>query len=224
MTNPHKPTQNMYGDTLYKQTPTPNETPAFVREKLVEFESALDEVAVGEKRGYLMAKEKCPSECDKLVFLRCEVFNVDQAVCRFVKYWNARIQVFGEEKAFLPMTIDGAMKDDAECIQLGYLQVASQVDPDGRAIGLFDFNKQTGEVSSESLLRVVWYQVHVALARESCQKRGFVAYVKCLDRMADFRPSLSKKIAQAVRGILPFRFAGVHFMNRASIKFRQQCH
>ena len=31
--------------------------------------------------------------------------------------------------------------------------------------------------------------------------------------MADWRPSLSKQIVQAGRGILPVRFAGMHFMN-----------
>lgn len=213
--------KNIYCAKMYKQTPTPNETPGLIREKLAEFESSLDKVDAWKKRGYLMAKENCPSGCDdtfKLVFLRCEVFKVDCAVGRFVKYWNTRIEVFGKEKAFLPMTIGGVMKDDAECIQLGYLRVANQVDPDGRAILLFDFNKEAGEVSSESLLRVVWYQVHVALIRESCQKRGIVVYVQCLDRMTDWRPSLSKKITQAARGVLPVRFAGMHFMQRTLSK------
>jgi len=163
-----------------------------------------------------MAKEKCPSECDdasKLVFLRCEVFNVERAVDRFVKYWSTRIEVFGEERAFLPMTLDGAMKDDEAAVQMKYLQVATETDPNGRAILLFDFSKEACEVSSESLLRVVWYQVHVALTQESCQKNGVVVYVKSVDRMSDWRPSLSKKIATAGRGTLPVRFAGMHFMH-----------
>lgn len=208
--------KSVHSDTIYKQTPTPSETPTLIQEKLANFESDLDTIDKEKKRGYIMAKEKCPSECDdtfKLVFLRCEVFNVERAVDRFVKYWNTRIEVFGEKRAFLPMSLDGAMKDDTVALQMDYLQVATETDPAGRAILLFDFNKEAGEVSSESLLRVVWYQVHVALTLESCQKRGVVCYVRCLDRMSDWRPSLSKKIATAGRGILPIRFAGMHFMH-----------
>lgn len=193
---------------VYRQTPTPNETPDLIKSKLAEFESILDEIDEKRQMGYLMAKARCPEQCDsaaKLVFLRCEVFNVERAVNRFVKYWKTRIDVFGEEKAFLPMTLDGALKDDEAAVELGYLQVAKETDPDGRAILLFDFNKEANDISSESLLRVVWYQVHVALARESVQKQGIVVYVRCIDSMAYWRPSLSKKISLAGKGILPIR-------------------
>eukprot|EP00985_Skeletonema_marinoi_P035471 scaffold46653_cov285-Skeletonema_marinoi.AAC.1 len=103
-----------------------------------------------------------------------------------------------------------------ESIEVDYLQVANKTDPDGRVILLFDFNKEGEDMSSESLLRVVWYQVHVALRQESCQKRGVVVYVRCIDRFMDWRPSLSKKIAAAGRGILPIRFAGMHFIHPPS--------
>mmetsp|Transcript_17903 Transcript_17903/g.30245 ORF Transcript_17903/g.30245 Transcript_17903/m.30245 type:complete len:284 (+) Transcript_17903:137-988(+) len=204
---------------IYNQTATPDETPILIKNKLAEFESALDDVGDKEKRCYLMAKEKGPDECNdahKLIFLRCEVFEVDRAVARFVKYWEARVAVFGEDKAFLPLAVDGALKDDMESIEVDYLQVANKTDPDGRAILLFDFNKEGEDLSSESLLRVVWYQAHVALTQESCQQRGVVLYVRCVDRFTDWRPSLSKKIAAAARGILPIRLAGIHFMQPPS--------
>ena len=206
----------MTKDNVYNQTATPDETLILIKDKLAEFELALDDVGDEEKRCYLMAKEKGPDECNdkhKLIFLRCEVFDVNRAVARFVKYWNTRVALFGQDKAFLPLTIDGALKDDMEAIEVDYLQVANKTDPDGRAILLFDFNKEGEDVSSESLLRVVWYQVHVALRQESCQKRGVVVYVRNIDHFMDWRPSLSKKIAAAGRGILPIRFAGMHFIH-----------
>ncbi|KAL7554520.1 hypothetical protein ACHAWF_017977, partial [Thalassiosira exigua] len=214
----HKVPQNsMDTINIYKQTSAPNETPAFVNEKLTEFGSALDAIDVEKRAGYLMAERKCPHICSdafKLIFLRCEVFHVERAVERWVKYWNKRVEVFGEEKAFLPMTLDGAMKDDTEAVQMNYLQVANGADPAGRAILIFDHTKESGEVSSDSLLRVVWFKVHAALLnQESAQKRGVVVFVRCLDRLSDWRPSLSKDIVQAGRGILPVRFAGMHFMN-----------
>lgn len=201
---------------VYKQSATPNETPSMIEDKLAEFELALDDISDDEKRGYLLAKEEGPAECDdahKLMFLRCEVFDVERAVVRFVKYWNARVAVFGRDKAFLPLTSDGALKDDIESINAGYLQVANKSDPDGRAVLCFDFRKEGEDLSSDSLLRVIWYQVHMALRQESCQKQGVVIYVRCVDRYLDWRPSLTKKMSEAARGILPMRFAGAHIIH-----------
>ena len=60
---------------------------------------------------------------------------------------------------------------------MNYLQVDAETDPDGQAILLFDFQKDTcAYSSSESLLRAVWKQVHCVLKLESCQKRGIVVY------------------------------------------------
>lgn len=202
-----------YESNVYKQTATPIETPTLIKDKLAEFELALDNVSDDEKSGYLLAKEEGHTECDdahKLMFLRCEVFNVDKAVVRFVKYWNARVAVFGRDKAFLPLTSDGALKDDIESINVGYLQVADKTDPDGRAVLCFDFRKEGEDLSSDSLLRVIWYQVHLALRQESCQKQGVVIYVRCVDRYSHWRPSLTKKMSEAAKGILPIRFAGAH--------------
>eukprot|EP00985_Skeletonema_marinoi_P017484 scaffold9589_cov173-Skeletonema_marinoi.AAC.1 len=47
-------------DKVYNQTATPDETPILIKDKLAEFELALDDVGDEEKRCYLMAKEKGP--------------------------------------------------------------------------------------------------------------------------------------------------------------------
>ena len=198
---------------MYKQTPTPEETAGLVRKKMDEFKAVLGEIHPGRKQGYLMAAKRCPDQCDdafKLVFLRCEVFNVKSAVQRWVRYWDTRIKIFGEDKAFLSLTVDNARDCAAG---MDYLQVARQSDPDGRAILLFDFNKDGTEVPSEILERAVWCQVHRALATESAQKRGVVVYCKAGDSIFQWRISLSKKIAVSAKGILPIRFAGMHIVH-----------
>ena len=50
----------------------------------------------------------------KLIFLRCEVFNVKPAVRRFVAYWDQRVEVFGEQ-AFSSLL--GLAKDDREAFR-----------------------------------------------------------------------------------------------------------
>jgi len=203
---------------IYHQSPTPDETPFLIEQKLAEFAQALDEINdTAKMKGCLMAKEHCPKECDdafKLVFLRCEVFNANRAVERWLKYWDARINVFGEERAFLPIcTLDGAAEDDKTALQMNYMQIAEDTDPDGRAIVFFDFTKESCDIPSDSLLRTVWYQVHIALQKESVQKHGVVVFTQPINKLSDWRPSLSKKIALAGKGVLPVRFAGMHFVN-----------
>jgi hypothetical protein len=131
---------------VYHQSPAPDETPLLIERKLSEFAQALGEINDADKtKGYIMAKERCPEECSddfKLVFLRCEVFNIDQAVQRWLKYWDTRIKVFGEERAFIPIdTLDDATEDDKAALRMDYLQVADETDPDGRAILCFDFHQ-----------------------------------------------------------------------------------
>ena len=121
---------------MYMQIPNPNATPDLIERKLAKFETGLNNVDEKNKEGHLMVKERRLDECGqsfKLAFLRCKVFNVKNAVLQWVKYWDTRIQVFGEERAFLLITIDGAMKYDAEVFELGYLHAAysCKADPDG---------------------------------------------------------------------------------------------
>ena len=104
------------------------------------------------------------------------------------------------------MTTDtnGAMKDESAAIRMGYIQVGKKTDPDGRAILLFDFRKDGTDVSSATILRVVWHQVHTALKQESVQKRVVVIYCHSVEKLSDWRPSLRKSLAQAGRGICPY--------------------
>jgi hypothetical protein len=58
----------------------PNETPSLVEEKLEEFDNAVAKIPQDEKANLWEAERKCPhllTDDFKLMFLRCEVFNVD---------------------------------------------------------------------------------------------------------------------------------------------------
>ena len=129
----------------------------------------------------------------KLIFLRCEVFNVELAVKRFIQYWEKRVEVFGE-KAFSSLL--SLANDDSEATECKYTQVAERCDEAGRAILLLDYHKEGGDFSDSALLRSCWYTIHSALQEESVQKKGIVIYVRCLKSIRDWRVRLCKVCQQ----------------------------
>jgi len=195
---------------------TPEETPTLVNEKLTKFNEVLDSIDTKKKIKCMMAHEKSPDLCGddfKLAFLRCEVFEVKPAVDRWIKYWEIRVSIFGEEKAFLPMTLEGAMEGQEKAIACSYVTVAAgATDPDGRAIVFMDFQQEKSDLSDDDLFMAAWYQWHVSVSTELAQKRGVVTYLRCVERFFDGRQSLWKKLA-TTEGTLPIRTSAFHIVN-----------
>jgi len=198
----------------------PIETDEEVREALVEFDELLnddDATPPSFKASYLRACQECPdiadNEAHKLRFLRCDLFQVQMAVNRMCRYWIKRIEVFGEERAFLKITLDQAMKDDHKTLALGIVlhpllengEIAK--DKDGRCAVYFDPSRQDSSLyTHKSLLRVFWYVVHIALETETTQKRGIILIVMSkYASHSQFDTKLSRMISDTMKGCLPAR-------------------
>ena len=135
------------------------------------------------------------------------------AVDRWIKYWKLRVSIFGDGKAFLPMTLEGAMEGQEKVISSSYITVAAgAADPDGRAIVLMDFQQETSDLSDDELFMAVWYQSHVILSTELAQKKGVVTYMKFLTSFFDGRQSLWKKFS-AFEGAIPTSTSALHIVN-----------
>merc|ERR1712008_79243 len=138
-------------------------------------------------------------------------FQVKLAVDRWIKYWDLRLEILGAEKAFLPMTIEGAMKGSEKSISSSYVSVAEGVtDPDGRAIVIVDFREEAGDLSDEDLLKAQFYHLHVVVSSQSAQKRGAVFFIKTLDNYFDGRPKLWKRSSRFGKGTFPVRMSAMH--------------
>ena len=199
---------------LYGQT-HPNETQDLISESLVSLVHELDAYAPSKRANWDKAKERCPNLTDdkhKLMFLRCEVFNVDLAAARMISYWDKRVEVFGEDKAFLPLTLEGALKDDEVALNMGFIQSTEHADAAGRRIILGDPSKLKKELyTRDSMVRAFWYTVHAALEDEMTQKRGIIlllyphrAHVSQFDR------KLVSMNAASIKGCLPVRVGAFH--------------
>lgn len=174
-----------------------------------------------------LAEEKCPNECRdefKLIFLRCEVFRVELAVKRYIRYWDHRLEVFGPDNAFLPILDlgpNGAMKDNKRELEFGFSRASPPGkchDPDGRVICFIDGTKlddarNNPDITQEGLIRASWYQTHYGLLSESAQRRGFVVVYRCVQSLKALIKSPAKKMSKSLRGALPIRLAAVHIID-----------
>lgn len=77
-----------------------------------------------------------------------------RAARRLVTYWEERRKWFGEEKFCLPLTLDGAMRDDKALLSNGCSQLLPRLDASGRLIVYNVLRHCGGEgYSSESWVR-----------------------------------------------------------------------
>ena len=179
-----------------------------------------------EKSNWRLAEERRPDECrneSKLIFLRCEVFRVKLAVNRYIQYWDKRLELFGPDKAFLPILglgPNGVMKDNQKELQFGYSRCPPPdtcQDPDGRAILFLDGTKldaarNNPDITQEGLIRASWYHCHFALLSESAQRKGIVCVYKCMKMYGSISKSPLQSVSASLKGTLPIRVAAFHIM------------
>ena len=95
---------------------------------------------------------------------------------RIIKYWKNRVEIF-EEKAFMPLTLDKALKGDEKSLEISVLRDTHCKDDGGRAILFFDpgrLPKNRDEYDKKSMVRSFWYTLHSVLEDDEVQRKGCV--------------------------------------------------
>jgi hypothetical protein len=140
------------------------------------------------------------------------------AAKRYAKYWTKRIEIFGE-KAFQPLTLGAALKDDMETLKMGFIQCLHGCeDTRGRRILYLDCVKlnQPG-IDNDSMLRCMMYVLHCAMEDEQTQKYGAVALVHPNKNTNLVTATTRTRLfVEASTGTLPIRQAGVHIFRPPS--------
>eukprot|EP00521_Asterionellopsis_glacialis_P013524 CAMPEP_0195292766 /NCGR_PEP_ID=MMETSP0707-20130614/10811_1 /TAXON_ID=33640 /ORGANISM="Asterionellopsis glacialis, Strain CCMP134" /LENGTH=364 /DNA_ID=CAMNT_0040353329 /DNA_START=67 /DNA_END=1161 /DNA_ORIENTATION=- len=161
---------------LYGVEPEIEETPAFLRTKQEELDSEID--LLGEKEAYELALFMNPSYVTstgfKLLFLRCERFNVKAAALRIVKYWDRKIEIFGMDAAFKDISLVDFRAEDQLALNLGAFRVLPARDHANRSI-LFCCRQYWDHTApAQSMERLGWYMAHAAVEETWAQKNGVV--------------------------------------------------
>jgi hypothetical protein len=114
-----------------------DETPELLSTSMAQLQAALEDACDEDKQAFLRAQQECPeyvnSEMFLLPFLRCEHFNATLAAKRIVLYWEEKLTLFGEERAFGPITLDALQESDLRVIQAGGVSIMPR-DLHGRAV------------------------------------------------------------------------------------------
>jgi len=141
------------------------------------------------------------------------------AAKRLIRYWNKRLEVFGPDRAFLPLTLTQALVDEEETLKIGFARlVEGTLDPIGRGVLFVDPSKlDKTKYSRESMVRAMWYTVHAALEVESTQRYGLVALSFTRNAtFSQFDRELVKMIVESLKGYLPVRLSAIHICHPPS--------
>jgi hypothetical protein len=136
-----------------------------------------------EKAAYLEALTMAPllveRESDPVAFLRCDKFDAWAAAKHLVAYWDVRKKIFGSERAFLPMTQSGAMANEREHLEKALTMILPDDDCDRSVIYVDRIRTIKSIAPRSSVLRCLFYVLHVLCQMENTQRRGFVRVLNC---------------------------------------------
>mmetsp|Transcript_13625 Transcript_13625/g.39000 ORF Transcript_13625/g.39000 Transcript_13625/m.39000 type:complete len:243 (+) Transcript_13625:111-839(+) len=152
-------------------------------------------------------------------FFFCNPLCIQKAARRLLAYWEARFNLFGPDKAFLPMTLRGAMRDDAAALEVGFVRSFSfcstgSTKCDRQIMYLDPSRLDASQYTRESMLRTFWYTIHAMLENDETQRRGIIIisnprYAKYWQ--FDFRQF--EITTASLKGDLPIRISAIHICN-----------
>ena len=161
----------------------------------------------------------------RLSFLEREDFDERRAAQRMAAYWSLKMDVFGPDKCFLPMTLcaGGSLRDDADVLKEYYPEmILPSRDRHGRAIIYSDLSRwDTSKISSKQVFRAGLYVANMLCQDPDLRRAGVVVIQNCKESgvvqcdMDTFY--YTSRFMQAI----PLRFRSVHichptaFMNCA---------
>ncbi|CAJ1939093.1 unnamed protein product [Cylindrotheca closterium] len=190
-----------------------SETPQLIQQNLERMDQKVQgirykvafEMAEAQSSRYVRDREL------RLTFLRADMFDANKAALRFARFFQAKLDLFGQEKLALNITQDDLDHDDMMLLNSGYGRFLEQPDQTGRPVAVLFFNEEQLNFNIISLLRQVYYSIMIASKNVEFQRGGVVAIVYGLGDSAncDKGSEIAWKMAKLAQ-VLPMRLAAIH--------------
>jgi len=202
------------------------------QQELDAFDEALENLPAEDNAEAAIAAKTviCPElverETNPSLFLRRENYNPQKAAKRFATYWNFRVDVFGNERAFLPISLDegGAYHDDEEVVRMmrespTYRYILPN-DAHGRSVIFIEpdqDNTATRQFSRQAKIKYNFYAIHRLMEQQSSISKGVVWLYFFRHRgqfnLNDFDRIRMKTMVKLVRDCTPFHFRAMHMVH-----------
>ena len=192
---------------------------------LSRLEQEMAALPIRQTESYRRAQHQCPDEVSdrrKMAFVEYDNGSVAEAAARLALYWEERLSAFGPDRAFLPMTLAGAMKDEVvPMINYPIWQCLPVTDSAGRTIlcgepSRRDFTKY----SPEQEVRALMYMLETLLDDDDVRRKGCVALYNAQDvQQQQARRVLTKKFIQQINHVYPIRFRATHMCHPTKFMF-----
>ena len=143
-------------------------------------EQEIAALPISQTKSYRRAQRQCPDEVSdrrKMAFVEFDNGSVKEAAVRICKYWEERLSAFGPDRAFLPMTLAGAMKDEVvPMINFPIWRRLPVTDAAGRAILYGETSRRDfTKYSPEQEVRAMMYMLETMCEDDDLRRKGYVA-------------------------------------------------
>ncbi|CAJ1962883.1 unnamed protein product [Cylindrotheca closterium] len=151
-----------------------DETPELIQKGLRVLQHEID--VLPDKKAYNIAERLNPKYTHdrefRLAFLRCEKFDCHKAALRFVRHFQMKLDLFGEDKLVKDITQDDLDVDEMEILHLSNGRFLNSHDKAGRRINVIVMVKKT--YRTDTCLRKHFYSSMTAYRDIEIQRRGLV--------------------------------------------------
>jgi len=204
-----------------------DETDEFLEESFRLLDEAIQDVE--EKEAYELASFVNPdyitSKKFRIMFLRAERFDIPKTAVRIVKYWDRKVQLFGTDNAFKPLSILDFPAQDEVALWSAGLSLLNARDSVGRALA-FCYRKYWDHrpESRDSMVRLLWIILHTAVEDNELVQVNGIVFLMANDMSSQAGTSETCKAAPPTSHfdrslhhwlwhdgqVLPFRCSGIH--------------
>ena len=173
---------------------------------------------------YCAIESSCPDAISierKLAFVEYNNGSIPRAAKQIVSYWQGRLEVFGAERAYLPMALSGTLQDEVlNFTSMKTLQPLPMKDTAGRTVLFFTPARRNLAVYTERQeVMALWYLFDILMDDPMARRNGVVMVGDV--RLMQWKHS-SRKFGQYFRmmdPLIPVTKRGLHICYPSSFYY-----